>query len=301
MLLVLGPERREDLVRHLGGGLPNSHGLESALQGGVLLDVAAVLLHGRGANALHLPARERRLEELRGVHARVLPRGPRAHERVQLVYEENDPRVRNHLLDHLLEALLELPAVLGVGDQHTHLQREEPLALQPGGHLLVHDHLREPLRQGRLAHARVAHEAGVALAPPYEDAQHAPHLLVAADTGVQLALARHGCEVHRALGEHGLLLGGPPHGLAGPHEVLLLVLGPVAELLLQGAGVLAQGRDHSLPSAALVPCDGRRDVEGGDGVIRGLEPRRMKDRERLRGAGGGGRGSAEAEWVGLRV
>ena len=42
----------------LDGGLLHDHGLEAALQGGVLLDVLAVLTEGGGADDLDLPAGE---------------------------------------------------------------------------------------------------------------------------------------------------------------------------------------------------------------------------------------------------
>ena len=41
--------------------------LEAALEGGVLLDVLAVLVEGRGADAVQLAARQHRLEQVAGV------------------------------------------------------------------------------------------------------------------------------------------------------------------------------------------------------------------------------------------
>ena len=49
-------------------GLGAEHGLEAPLEGGVLLDVLAVLVEGRGADAAQLAAGEGGLEEVGGVH-----------------------------------------------------------------------------------------------------------------------------------------------------------------------------------------------------------------------------------------
>ena len=89
--------------------------LEAALQGGVLLDVLAELVQRRRADALQLTAGERGLEDVGGVDGAL--RGPGADERVQLVDEEDGVVGAAQLLDHLLEALLELAAVLGAGHQ----------------------------------------------------------------------------------------------------------------------------------------------------------------------------------------
>ena len=64
--------------------------LEAALQRGVLLDVLAVLVERRRADAVQLAARQHRLEHVRGVH-RALGRA-RADDRVQLVDEQDDLR-----------------------------------------------------------------------------------------------------------------------------------------------------------------------------------------------------------------
>ena len=86
--------------------------LEAPLQGGVLLDVLAVLVQRGGADAVQLAAGQHRLEQVAGVH-RALGLA-RADHGVQLVDEQDDLALRLlHLLQHRLEPLLELAAVLG--------------------------------------------------------------------------------------------------------------------------------------------------------------------------------------------
>mmetsp|Transcript_3247 Transcript_3247/g.10849 ORF Transcript_3247/g.10849 Transcript_3247/m.10849 type:complete len:579 (+) Transcript_3247:544-2280(+) len=107
----------ENLERSRGRRLADPHRLKPSLQRRVLLDVLPVLLYRRRADALQLPARERGLHQVPRVHAAVLPGTARAHEHVQLVDEQDDIRRRLHLLDDVLQALLELAAVLCVREE----------------------------------------------------------------------------------------------------------------------------------------------------------------------------------------
>ena len=68
MILVTGAESLENLDRILDGGRLDFDGLEASLEGGVLLDVLAILVEGGGPDALHLAATQRRLDDVGGVH-----------------------------------------------------------------------------------------------------------------------------------------------------------------------------------------------------------------------------------------
>src|SRR4029079_16137556 len=97
--------------------------LEAAFEGGVALDVLAVLVERRGPDALELATRERRLQDVCGIDRALGGAGP--DERVQLV-DEQDRVVRvAELLDDLLQPLLELAAVLGPGDERAAGERSE--------------------------------------------------------------------------------------------------------------------------------------------------------------------------------
>ena len=109
-------------------------------------------------------------------------------------------------LQHRLQPLLELAAVLRARDQRAHVEREDRLVAQALRHVAAHDPLREPLDDRGLADARVADQDGVVLRLAGQDLDHAADLGVAADHRVQPPAARLGDEVAAVLLER--LVGG---------------------------------------------------------------------------------------------
>ena len=113
LVLLLDPA--QDLDGVLDARLADEHLLEAALQRGVLLDALAVLVERGRADHVQLAARQHRLEHVAGVH-RGVAAGARADDRVQLVDEGDDLAAGVlDLLEHGLEPLLELAAVLRAG------------------------------------------------------------------------------------------------------------------------------------------------------------------------------------------
>ena len=137
--------------------------LEAALEGGVALDVLAVLVERRRADALELAAGERRLEDVGGVD-RALG-GAGADQRVQLVDEEDRVVGVAELLDDLLEPLLELAAVLGAGDERPDVERQDALVEQRLGDVAGDDPVGQALGDGGLADAGLADQGRVVLGP----------------------------------------------------------------------------------------------------------------------------------------
>ena len=144
VLLVALADAHQDVDGLLERRLLDHDRLEAPLEGRVALDVLAVLVEGRGADALELAAGQRRLEDVGGVD-RALGRA-RADERVELV-DEQDGVVRvPQLLDDLLEALLELAAVLGAGDERADVEGQDALVEQDVRHVAGDDPVRGPRR-----------------------------------------------------------------------------------------------------------------------------------------------------------
>ena len=115
------------------------------------------------------------------------------------------------LLEHGLETVLELAAVLGARDEGAEVEREDALLLERLGDVAGGDAQRDALGDGRLSDSGVADEHGVVLRAPREHLHGAADLLVAADDGVELALPR--------------LLGQVPAVLLQGPVLLLRVLG----------------------------------------------------------------------------
>jgi hypothetical protein len=109
---------------------------------------------------------------------------------VQLVDEHDDVRVLGELLHDRLEALFELPAVLGAGDDQRDVEGENALVREEVRHVAVDDLLRQAFDDGGLADSRFADQDGVVLGAAAEDLLHALELVVAPDERIELVLHR---------------------------------------------------------------------------------------------------------------
>ena len=169
-------------------GLADEHLLEAALERRVLLDVLAVLVERGGADHAQLTAGEHRLDHVAGVHRGVAGRAG-ADDGVQLVDEGDDlPLGVGDLLQHGLEPLLELAAVLGAGDHRAQVERHRArLPLQALGHVAGDDPLGQALDDRGLADAGLADQHRVVLGAAGEHLDDAADLGVAADDRVDLA------------------------------------------------------------------------------------------------------------------
>ncbi len=138
MELVLLLEAAQDRNGVLNGRFGHVDGLEPPRQGSVLLDVLLVFIERGGADAVEFAARQRGLEQVRRIHRAVGLAG--AHQRVHLVDEQDDAAVgRRHLLEHRLEALLELATVFSAGDERAQVESEELLVGEALRHVAIDD------------------------------------------------------------------------------------------------------------------------------------------------------------------
>src|SRR5215204_6240220 len=206
--LVLLAQALEDELGLLDRGLAHLDGLEAPLQGLVLLHVLAVLVDRGRADDLDLTARQRGLQDGSGVDGAL--RGAGSDQVVNLVDEQDDVAVVGDLLHYLLEALFELAAVLGTGDESAEVERVDLFVPEDLGHLALCDLLGQPLDDGGLADAGLADDDGVVLGAPDEDLHDPRYLLAPADHRVQLVLLGVGREVPAVLVE---LTGLGPLGL----------------------------------------------------------------------------------------
>src|SRR6185437_10084776 len=103
----------------------------------------------------------------------------RPDERVELVDERDDLAIRIvDLLEHRLQPLLELAAVLRSSDKRGEVERDELLALERVGDVARDDALGQSLDDGRLADAGFADQDRVVLRAPREYLAHSTDLSV---------------------------------------------------------------------------------------------------------------------------
>ena len=211
LVALLEPPQDGDGVFH--GRLADQHRLEAPFESGVLFHVLAVFVEGGRAHYPQLAPGQHGFQHVGGID-RALG-AARAHDGVHLVDEGDDLAFGiGDLLEHRLQALLELAPVLGAGHHGSDVEGHDALVLEALGHVARHDALRQPLGDGRLADARLADEDGVVLGPAAEDLDHAADLVVAPDDRVELAPAGQVGEVAaEALQRLVLLLG---VGVLGP-------------------------------------------------------------------------------------
>ncbi len=204
MLLEIGLEALEDLERVLDRRLVHVDLLEPAAERAVLLEMLAVFLVSGRAHAAQTAGLERGLEQVGGVHRPAAGRAGTDH-RVDLVDEQDRVRMRLEFLHHRLEPLLEIAAIAGSGQKRAHVEREDRGVGQNVRRVAVDDLARQAFRDRGLAHARIAHQKRVVLAPAAQDLDAALDLVLAADQRIDPALAGLLVEVDAVFLQRGLL------------------------------------------------------------------------------------------------
>ena len=191
-------------------------------------------------------------------------------------------------LEHGLEAVFELAAILCAGEHGAEVERDDALVSQAFGHVAGDDAAGEAFDDGGLAHAGLADEDGIVFGAAREHLDDAANLLVAADDRVELAAAREFGQVLGVFFERlefafGILVG---DALRAAHG---------GERLEDGVVGCAESDEGLARRVALLVRDAEQQVLGGDvlvfevcgfikGLVEGLVERRAEARLR-RGAG----------------
>ncbi len=124
--LVFLLEAAQDRDRVLDGRLGDEHRLEAPRQRRVLLDMLSILVERGRADAMEFAPRQRRFEQVGGVHRAFGL--PGADQGVHLVDEQDDAALRcGHFIQDGLQPLLELAAIFRPRDQRPHVEREQLL------------------------------------------------------------------------------------------------------------------------------------------------------------------------------
>ena len=185
--LVLGTKSLEDENSILDGRSLDLDRLEATLQGGILLDVFAVFVERRRADALEFAAAEGRLDDVGSVHGPLS--GSCTDDRVELVDEEDDVLVLADLVHDRLDPLLELAAVFRTRHHEGEVEGDDALVGEKLGYVARDNFLREALGNGGLPDAGLADENRVVLATAAENLDDALDLVSTADDRIEFPLA----------------------------------------------------------------------------------------------------------------
>ena len=151
------------------------------------------------------------------------------------------------IVEHRLEALFELAAILRAGDQRAHVERENALVAQAFRHFAVDDALGETFDDRGLADARLADQHRVVLGASLQHLHGATNFVVAADDRIELALLGalgqiDGVLLQRLAAFLGVRI---VHFLAAAH-----FLDGLVDRALHGAGIAQDRAELALSSSA---------------------------------------------------
>jgi len=278
--LVPVTQALQDLDRVGQRWLLNLDRLEPPLESSVFFEVLAVLVERRSAYGLQLPTGEHRLQYRGGIDGAFGRAGP--DQRVQLVYEQDDVATCADLLQHLLQALLEVAPVARPGNKGTQVEGVQLFAPQGLGDLAGDDALRKALDDGGLAHARLTDQDRVVLRPPGQDLHDPLDLAFTPDDRVELVLPGELGEVaaelvqDRAAG--GDVLGsGSGTGWRLFRACCLVAGQQLDHLLADTRQVGPEAYQHLGRDTLALPDEAKQHVLGADVVVTELE--RLSERE----------------------
>ena len=198
---------------------------------------------------------------------------------MHLIDKQDDVVGLGCLLDHVLEALLELTAILGARNETRQVERPDILVHEVLGHVAGGDLLGQTLDDGRLAHAGIAQDERVVLGAARKNFHHTLDFLFAADHRIEFAVARLlrkvGRELLKCIGTAPLLLGGIRAAKerqartgttsTGASEWTLLILvlgGEFLDSLFDGGGRHAQAHEDVHGHAVALFDDADQQVLG---------------------------------------
>ncbi|MNJ44807.1 hypothetical protein D3C77_398740 [compost metagenome] len=161
--------------------------LEAPRQGAILLEDPAKLLEGGRTDATDITRRQQRLEQIGGIHD-ATGSCTCTDNSVNFVDKQDCLRPFAQLVEQRLEALLEVTAVLGTGQQSAQIQGIDHALRQQVGHLAIDDTLGQAFGDGRLADAGLTDQQRVVLAPTGKDLRYALDLKLATDQRVDAPL-----------------------------------------------------------------------------------------------------------------
>ena len=147
------------------------------------------LLVGGRTDATQIARRQNRLQQVRRIHD-AAGRGTGTDDRVDFVDEQDRVRLLLQVGEQHLEAFFEVAAVFGSGQQRAEIERVDRAVGNDVRHLFVDNALGETFGNRGFAHARLADQQRIVLAPTAEDLDDALDFGLTSDQRIDAALAR---------------------------------------------------------------------------------------------------------------
>ena len=138
---------------------------------------------------------------------------------MDLINKQDGAAVTVKLLQQAFEALLKITAVFCTCHHGCHIQRQKPLAAQRRGDLPGGNFLRQRLRQGAFANARLAQQAGVVFLAAAQNFNHTRKLVVPAQHRVQPPVLRKAGQVAPVFVAGAIAARGAHPGLNGQNRL----------------------------------------------------------------------------------
>ena len=170
VVLVALLQTSHDRYRSCRGRLIHHDHLEPSFEGLVSLEILLILVKSGRSYGTEFASCQGGFKDIGCIHG--TRRASGTDQGVDFVNEEDDLSVAVHnLLDHSLEALLELSLILCSCNQRSQVERIYLPALEVLRHVSVHNLLGNALGNRRLAHSGLTYKYRIVLCPPAEDLQ----------------------------------------------------------------------------------------------------------------------------------
>ena len=172
-------------------------GLEAAFERAVFFDRFAELGRRCRADALDFTPGKSGFQNIRGVERTLRRTG--AHQRVQLIDEDDRVLVFHQLFHDGLQAFLELAAILRAGHDERQIQSQNALVREERGHVPVGNALRQPFHDRGLPHARLTDQNRIVLGAAAENLHHPLQLMIPSDQRIERVVHRRLRQIAREL------------------------------------------------------------------------------------------------------
>ena len=186
MILEARLQALQDLDRLFLARFAHINFLEAPRQRPILLEDPAVFLIGGGAYAFQIARGEHRLNQVGCIH-HAARGGARTDDGVDFVDEQHCAFLALELCEHVLQAFLEIAAVLGAGQQCAKVERIDGRVGDYFRHFAIDDHLGQAFSNGGLADAGFTDEQRIILASAAQDLNGALDFVLTTNQGIDLA------------------------------------------------------------------------------------------------------------------